>query len=53
MVNPKNPPEWFRKKVYDINLRLINECAMSWAEVLEFWEECIAEAKAKIDEENE
>lgn len=51
MADPKNPPAWFKKRVYDINLKLINECGMSWADVIDFWEEIIAEAKAKVSEE--
>ena len=41
---------WFKQKVYNFNLELINECNMSWDEVLDTWYELITEARNRMEE---
>ncbi|WP_271856113.1 hypothetical protein [Patiriisocius marinus] len=41
----KQVPRWLYEDVKRINLRLIDECGMSWDDILDFWQDLINTSK--------
>lgn len=49
----KTAPKWLVKKVYKINLRLLNEGVVDMDGIIPFWEALIAETKLeKLETKN-